>query len=322
MAAFLADEPFDAPNLIYEAHWDGLRSLLLLRDGQVRFLNRTGRDLTPYFPEIRGAEEALKAREAVLDGAIVVLTGGKPDPEAAQERLNVSLPVQRSNPKSPAVYIAFDLLMLDGTSLLGEKLRRRKELLKGILRQTPHLVLGTWVPRTGEAFLKQVNKVGIKAVVGKDVDSVYEPGARSRSWLRMQRTKEQDCVICGFTEGMGRREGLLGAIVLGVYRDGKLTHAGQVGSGFDHPTLIQIHRKLAPLVTDEPPFDEIPRIERSVTWARPELVCEVQYQEWTADRKLRSPRFVRLRDQDPERCEVVEVAAKPRPDEVLESLSA
>lgn len=323
MTAYLADEPFDSSELIYEARWDGRRVMLAVRNGDARLLDRTGRDLSIHFPEIMACRDAIGAREALVDGMIIALSGGRPSPAALEARLRGGATEQAlDSRREPAVFVAFDILLLDGEPLFEAKLGRRKELLKGILRQTPNLVLGTWVRGSGRAFLKQVGKVGIRGVVAKDLDSPYLPGSRSRSWLRMQRIKEQDCAICGFTEGMGRREGLLGSLVLGVWRDGHLVHAGQVGSGFDHATVIDLRRKLEPAITRERPFDDPLKTDRVVTWVTPRYTCEVQYQEWTADRKLRSPRFVRLRDKPIEYCDVEELGAAVTGERLPDALSA
>lgn len=322
MGVYLADEPFDSSDLIYEACWDGLRTMLTVHRGQARLLDRQCRDVSARFPEIADVPASVAASDTVIDGMIIVLTGGRPNAEALNQRLAGPRSVADGRKYEPAVFVAFDLLMLAGRPLLDVKLSRRKELLKGILRQTPNLVLGTWVRGSGQAFLRQVGKVGIRGIVAKDLESTYESGIRSRSWLRMQRIKEQDCVICGFTEGMGRRAGLLGSLVLGVWRDGELVHAGQVGSGFDHQTVIDLHQRLAPLATEALPFQGAPKTDRAVTWVSPQLVCEVQYQEWTPDRKLRSPRFVRLRNKPADCCEVEEVPVAAGESEAAAALSA
>ncbi len=158
------------------------------------------------------------------------------------------------------------------------------------------------------AFFGKVSQLGLHGVVAKEKDSQYLPGQRSVHWLKVVQNKVQDCVICGFTEGQGRRAGLLGALVLGVYRGPALLHVGQVGSGFDDETLSALHAKLTQRGTGPCPFGEAPRTGRPTRWLQPELSAEVQYTEWTPDLKLRGPRFVTLREDKPgQECQIEEL---------------
>ena len=310
MLASLAAEPFDSSTHIYEVKWEGVRCLAFIKRGQVRLQSRRLVDITAQYPEMVDLWQSLNASSALLDGVLLVIENGRPSPMKSLQREYVTDPVQARHlaAVSPAVFVVFDVLYIDGQEIMSRPLLERKELLRTVVSQTSQLVLGTWVSEKGIALLNQVSRLGLSGVVAKEKQSAYTPGYRSPHWLKMQRFKMQDCVICGYTAGQGRREGLLGSLVLGVYHRGQLLHIGQVGSGYNHETLCHLYDLLSRRRTDVCPFRILPRIERPVTWVEPELICEVQYVEWTPDCKLRSPRFVRLRhNKRREDCQIEEV---------------
>ncbi|TAK33841.1 MAG: DNA ligase [Chloroflexota bacterium] len=310
MLACLTTQVFDSPKHIFEAKWDGIRCMAYLSEEGTRLLDRTGDDISGRYPELLSLHRQINtASEVVLDGEIIVSISGKPDARALARRNQsderTSAVLARSQ---PALFIAFDVLRTDGRLLTRFPLLERKDMLCRMVQQGNHLVLGTWIDERGSAFFKKINHLGLHGVVAKEKSSQYLPGQRSALWLKILKTKVQDCVVCGFTEGQGRRAGLLGSLVLGTYRGSSLLHVGQVGSGFDNETLAALHAKLVQRESPICPFAEMPRTARPTHWLRPELVAEVQYIEWTPDLKLRGPRFLSLRKDKPvQECEIEEM---------------
>ena len=309
MLACLTTQVFDSPRHIFEAKWDGIRCMAYLSRERTRLVDRSGLDLSGRFPELQSLHRQLTISEGVLDGEIIVPISGKPDVRALTRRREADKRISAALSRSvPALFVAFDVLRTDGKLVMRLPLLERKDLLRRMVNQGRHLVLGTWIDERGGAFFSKVSELGLHGVVAKEKSSQYLPGQRSVNWLKIVKNKVQDCVVCGFTEGQGRRMSLLGALALGIYRGSSLLHVGQVGSGFDDETLTALHAKLARQETAPCPFEETPRTGRPTRWLRPELVAEVQYTEWTPDLKLRGPRFLTLReDKPPRECEIEEM---------------
>jgi bifunctional non-homologous end joining protein LigD len=292
--ATLVDEAPQGTDWAHETKWDGVRLLAILDDGEVRLVTRNEKDWAARVPQVAQALAKLPAKQAVLDGEVVVLDS------KGISRFQL---LQRTflQPTQPPIYVAFDLLFLDGEDLRPLPLRERKERLRKLLpdrKATGLLRRSDFVLGAGERVFDQACKSGLEGIVSKRVDAPYV-GGRGRDWCKTKCVQRQEFVIAGYTESeASARE--LGALVVGVHdRGGKLKPAGKVGSGFDGPLLDQLRRRLAPLEIDESPFDgAAPRIPR-VHWVKPELVAEIKFTEWTADGSLRHPVFVGLRDDKP-----------------------
>lgn len=298
MLATLVDRPFSAEGWMFELKYDGVRALASIAGGAVKLTGRSGRDETARYPELQRIAAAVHAADAILDGEIVVFDAeGRPSFERLQSRINVSrqADIERAARENPAAYVAFDILRLDGRGLTPTSLRIRKKTLRDVIRDSPALIFADHVENAGEEFFEQVRRRGIEGVMAKRADSSYQAGRRSRDWLKIKAWQTQACVIAGFTSGQGRRKEHLGALILGVMRDGTLTHCGHVGTGFDDRMLRSLREQLDARVAGRAPFAKPPRTTEPATWVRPELVCEVRFADWTSAGILRHPAFVGLR---------------------------
>jgi len=299
--------PSDA-KWIYEVKWDGVRALCYIQNGHVRMVSRNGNVIDRQYPELSILPHHIKAQTAIVDGEIAALNErGVPSFELLQRRINVSdaSSVATLARHHPVVFYAFDLLYLDGRDLRGLALIERKRLLKEALR--PNDVVRYSEHFTdGQALFEAAKQQGVEGIVGKKVSSFYE-SRRSGDWVKYKVHSSDSFLLCGFTEGARDH---FGALVLGTQDGGKLKWAGNVGTGFDRKTMKAIYEKLVPLAIDKCPLEPDKNLPRKdVTWVRPELVCEVEFANWTEDGRLRAPVWKGFRtDVDPndvERAEVV-----------------
>jgi bifunctional non-homologous end joining protein LigD len=309
MLAVTIGEPFSRPGWVFELKYDGVRALATLRDGRVHLRARSGREETSRYPDLAGMAGAVAAESAVLDGEIVALDAeGRPSFERLQRRINVSdaRQVGRAAAEVPASFVAFDLVYLDGHDLRDLPLELRKRLLRDRLTDTAEVRYADHVEEEGEALFAAIRERDLEGMVAKRADSRYEGGRRSPSWLKVKAWCEQDCVIYGLTAGRGGRQGSVGSVVLGVFDEGRLVHAGLAGSGLDEEAIADLRRRLEPLRLDRCPLQPPPPLPPSVqpvTWVRPELVASVRFSAWTAGGTMRHPVFRGLRpDLTPEDC--------------------
>ncbi|MBB5856042.1 non-homologous end-joining DNA ligase [Amycolatopsis umgeniensis] len=293
----------------YEYKWDGYRCCLrVARDGETRLTSRRGLDITATYPDVTG--EALDGREAVLDGEIVVLDDqGRPSFPLLQTR-HLRTPDASLLERSPVHFFAFDVLLLDGTTLLDEPYAARRELLTS-LGGGDRLVIPpgyTDDDISPDQLLEVVRQHGLEGLIAKKLDSRYHPGKRTRQWIKRALWHSQEVVIGGWRPGEGRRSGTLGALLLGAHDEsGDLRYVGDVGTGFSDKVLEDLHARLTPLERKTPPFaSEVPRERaRRVHWVAPELVGEVVHRNWTPDGRLRHTTWRGLRsDKAPEDVKV------------------
>jgi bifunctional non-homologous end joining protein LigD len=303
MMAVLERAPFDAEGWLYEVKWDGHRCLAAL--GQAtRLTSRTGRDVTTQFPELIDMHRQLAARNAVVDGEVVALDrDGRPSFQRMQDRFHRSAEeLARHRDRVPIQFLAFDLLWLDGTSLLDLPMVERRARLGEVFVETSRLRLSQPVEGGGTALFEQVERLGLEGLIAKRAASPYRPGRRSPDWRKVKTKRHQDCVIVGWTPGKGMRASTLGSLLLAVYDDGHPRYVGNVGTGFSHTFLAELLAELRARETAKRPVDPDPGM-RGTHWVRPELVCEVEYQSWTDDGRLRAASFKGLRlDKLPQDC--------------------
>ncbi|QUR68792.1 ATP-dependent DNA ligase [Mycobacterium spongiae] len=271
----------------FEGKWDGYRLLVEVDHKNFRLRSRSGRDVTTEYPELRSLAADLADHHAVFDGEVVALDdAGVPSFNELQNRVRATR-IQ---------FWAFDLLYLDGRSLLRARYSDRRKLLE-TLGKASDLIVPELLPGDGKRALEYSNNRGWEGVIAKKRDSSYQPGRRSSSWLKDKHWKTQEVVIGGWRAGEGGRSGAIGSLLLGIPDGQGLHFAGRVGTGFTERDLANLKTILAPLHTDESPFDELlPAGDaKGVTFVEPTLVGEVRYSEWTPDERLRQSSWRGLR---------------------------
>jgi bifunctional non-homologous end joining protein LigD len=314
--------PRDERKWSFEIKWDGVRAIAYVQPGRIRLESRNLNEITDTYPELRGLVGALGMHEAVLDGEIVAFDESdpahpRPSFERLQRRMHVTSPnaVRRLMKTTPVVYAMFDLLYLDGRSLLELPYSERRERLEALELSGPAWRVPAAHPGAGKALLEATRKQGLEGVVAKRLDTRYEPGRRTGAWLKIKNTLRQEMVIAGWLPGEGRRTDRIGALLMGVYEDGRLRYAGRVGTGFTEKTLDDLRRRLGPLKRDTSPFEEgggRVRIPREAVFVEPRLVAEIEFREWTSERVMRAPSFKGLReDKDPREVVVEDGGAAP-----------
>ncbi|SBS79274.1 conserved hypothetical protein [uncultured Mycobacterium sp.] len=271
----------------FEGKFDGYRLLMEIDHGRLRLQSRSGRDLTADYPQLQSLAADLADHDVILDGEVVALDAdGVPNFGEMQNRVRATR----------IEFWAFDILRLDGRSLLKAKYRDRRKVLETFAEGTD-LIVPPLIDGDGPDAIEFSRKKKWEGVVAKKWDSTYQPGRRSAAWIKDKNWNTQEAVIGGWREGNGGRSSGIGALLLGIPDDGGLRFIGRVGTGFSEKELTRLKEILAPLHTDESPFGApLPRLDaKGVTYVRPELVGEVRYGEWTSDGRLRHPSWRGLR---------------------------
>jgi bifunctional non-homologous end joining protein LigD len=303
MLAGAGDLPGREEKWSFEVKWDGVRAIAYVQPGRLRLESRNLNEITETYPEVRGILRDLGMREAVFDGEIVAFgDDGRPSFERLQRRINVSSAsaVRRLAVSTPVVYAIFDLLFLDGHSLMALPYEQRRTRLEELGLGGPAWRVPAAHPGRGSALLDATEAQGLEGVVAKRLDSRYEPGRRTGAWIKIKHVRRQELVICGWLPGEGRRAERIGALLMGYWTDdGRLAYAGRVGTGFTERTLTELARRLAPLRRADSPFDAAPKLPRNAVYAEPELVAEVEFREWTTEGVMRAPSFKGLRSDKP-----------------------
>ncbi|NUS63525.1 MAG: DNA ligase [Saccharothrix sp.] len=288
------------PGWAFEFKWDGVRAVAYVRGGRVRAMTRNDLEVSATYPEVGALTTLLGEHEAVLDGEIVALGARKqPDFGRLQSRMHVARPGADLLVRVPVVYYVFDLLHVDGRSLLGVPYAQRREELAalGLDGRAEVRVPPSFTDVDGSDVLAVAEDYGLEGVVAKRVTSRYEPGRRSTAWVKVPLLRTQEVLIGGWRPGDGRRAGTIGSLLLGVPSDDGLRYVGKVGTGFTHSALLALQERLEPLARRGSPFvDQVPADHaRRAHWVRPELVGEVEYRTWTADGRLRHSSWRGLR---------------------------
>jgi bifunctional non-homologous end joining protein LigD len=298
MLATLTDERFSRRGWLFEPKLDGERCLAFGRGDAVRLLSRNQIRLNERYPEIVEAFLGQRAVAFIADGEIVTFDGDVTSFAKLQQRLQVAHPSTDLRRKVRVWLYLFDLLYVDRYDIRKVPLRDRKQLLHGTFHFHDSLRFAEHRETEGEVYYHEACRRGWEGVIAKDGESIYVSG-RTRAWLKFKCTHKQEFVIGGYTDPHGGRIGF-GALLVGVYERGRLVYAGKVGTGFDYGMLQRLRKQLAQLETTTTPFvgDGLPR--RDVHWAKPRLVAQIGFTEWTPGGKLRHPRFLGLReDKDP-----------------------
>jgi bifunctional non-homologous end joining protein LigD len=285
-----------------EMKWDGVRALAFISGGRLRLVSRTGKDISATYPDLAGLGGAVTASQALLDGEIVAFTDGRPDFEALQPRMHVSSAdaAYRLSSTIPVSYLAFDALHSGGVGLTSLSYLERRKILDTIISNGPRWLAPPNFPGPDLDAVRAASVAnGLEGVVVKRLDSVYEPGARPGTWLKVKNELRQEVVVAGWKPGQGNRTGLVGSLLVGVHSDtGALLYAGHVGTGFSDPVLRMLTRRLEALRRPDSPFDgPVPaEYARPAVWVEPRLVIDVEFHRWTRAGRMRAPAYRGLRD--------------------------
>ncbi len=298
---------------LYEIKFDGWRALALKGSTETRLLSRNENDLTTNFPEIAEAITTLPPRSAVLDGELVALD------ENGRSSFQLLQSYDSGEARPPLYFYAFDLLAQDGTDLRKTPLEERKARLQELLADSPEAL--RYSPSLGndaEALMPQIRLHRLEGLIGKRAGSNYETGRRSGTWIKLKLQNEQEFVVGGYTNPTGGRPHI-GALIIGYYEGKKLLCAGKVGTGFDAKTLRDLHAEFSKIKTETCPFANLPEqsagrwlqgitpaVMKRCHWIKPTTVCQVKFNEWTRDNRLRQPVYLGLRQDKPARTVVRE----------------
>lgn len=291
MAATLVPEPFDDPDWLFEMKWDGFRMEAVLRNGDVRAWTRGRQDARMYFGPLLAGRDWIAAREAIVDGEVVALDEhGRSDFALLQQRIKGSRTSDHS--ADGVTYQVFDLLYLNGSSLLDAPLEERQGLLREHLSGDPAVRFGDHVVGAGRAFFETARSLEAEGIVAKLRSSRYEPGRRSPAWQKIKIRPEQELIVGGWTTGQGPAADLA-ALLVGVLDGGELHYVGKVGTGFNRQTRDDLLAQLQKLRTEETPFHPAPPrpVARSAIWVRPKLVIRADFAGWTGDGQVRQASF-------------------------------
>ncbi len=283
---------------VYEVKWDGMRAVVSVEDHVVRLQSANGKDATASFPELEGLGPSLGVASAVLDGEIVAFDDqGRPSFGRLQQRMHVAdrrAAAARAE-LVPCMLALFDLLALDGRSLVGLPWSERRRLLEDLVEPGPHWQVPA-VHTDGRGLLDAATANELEGIIAKRVDSTYHPGGRTREWVKVKVRRRQEFVVGGWAPGKGNRGGRIGGLLVGYHEEPgspPLRYAGRVGSGLGQAELGLLEEQFSDMVVAACPFDPAPPRAHAVdaVWVRPELVVEVEYAEWTTEGRLRHPTY-------------------------------
>jgi bifunctional non-homologous end joining protein LigD len=297
MLATLTDRRDFGEDWLLERKLDGERCVARQEAGEVRLESRTGKELTRIYPEVSAAVAAQRPRQMLLDGEVVAYDGDQTSFSRLQQRLGVAKPSPEQMAAYPVVYCVFDVLELDGEDLTGRPLLERRTRLAEAVRPSAALQLSEAWREDSERRFAEACRSGWEGLMAKRADAPYTRG-RSKDWLKLKCSWEQEFVIGGFTDPAGSRTDF-GALLVGYHHDGRLLYAGKVGTGYSAAMLRELGARLRDLEAPESPFLDARPIPRGTHWTRPQLVAQIGFAEWTADGRLRQPRFRGMRDDKP-----------------------
>src|SRR5690349_12552905 len=290
MLATLVAAPFDGAEWLFEIKWDGFRVECIVDGDEARLWTRGEQDAARYFGDFLSPATWIEAKQAIVDGEVIALDdAGEPDFALLQERIK-----GRASPATagPFLYEVFDLLFLDGRSLLDEPLEERRRVLASVLRADPRVRMSEHIETDGLAFFEAARVRGLEGIMAKRRTSPYLPGRRTLDWQKIKIRPEQELVVGGWTRGTGKAVDL-GALLVGVYDHGQLRYAGKVGAGFTGAVRDELLAALGPLAADGSPFATPPprAVSRQALWLRPELVIRAEFAGWTGDGLVRQAAF-------------------------------
>jgi bifunctional non-homologous end joining protein LigD len=297
MLATSVEKPPKGDGWLYEVKWDGYRAIAAVRGGDATLTSRNANDLTERFPTVaRALERVVRTPDCVLDGEVCALDeDGRATFSAMQQGLA----------GTSYIYVAFDVLEVDGEPQIDLPLVERRARLERLLDRRNRVVQLSEGFEDGEALFAAAKEQRFEGIVAKRADSPYRPGKRTREWLKVKARESQEFVIVGYTKGQGRRSRSFGSLVLAVRRADELEWVGNVGTGFSEAEIQRLLSLLEPLERDDPPLPHVPKMPKvrktDIVWVEPRLVAQVEFAQWTHDGHLRAPVYSGLReDKEPE----------------------
>lgn len=301
MLAKTATKPFSSKDWFYEVKWDGFRAISYVGKN-LSIRSRNQKELKKNFPELRELQHL--AKNIIVDGEIVIITKGKVDFHTLQERGHLSsfADIQKQAAEHPATYIVFDILEKNGRNITNLPLVKRKKILKESLKEGKNIFVADFIAENGKEFYRLALKKNLEGIMAKKKNSIYEEGFRSPDWLKIKKINTSDCVILGYTKGKHSRGKTFGAVILGLYdKNGNPVFVGKVGTGFSEESIRNLMSKFKKLKINTPLLTI--KSSEILTWVKPKLVAEIDYQVITNNNRLRMPRFKRLRDDKlPKQC--------------------
>lgn len=266
----------------YEVKWDGYRAVATVSEGRLFLRSRRGIDLLPTFAEVEELVELVGDRDVVLDGEVIALDStGRPNFQLLQGR-------SRSENSARVQLMLFDVLHLDGRSLVKEPYSERRALLEGLLEDGSIVHVPPTFDEDQDTAIRTSRQLKLEGVMAKRKDSIYQPGRRARTWVKIKHQASQDVVVVGWRPGQGNRSKTIGSLLVAVPEDGELVYAGRVGSGFTDRELRETLEKLRKIERKTPKVDDVPREDAAdARWVSPVYVGEVTFAEWSNDNRLR-----------------------------------
>ena len=288
-----------------EPKLDGQRVMAIVEDGGVALTNRRGGDITPTFPELGELAGALPGRAAVLDGEVVTFDAqGRSSFQRLQRRMHVARPGARLVAECPVVFVAFDVLWLDGVSLVERSQEERRAVLDDLALVGPSWQTAPVLDASPSELLDACSALGLEGFMAKRRDARYQPGRRSAAWWKVKCVRRREFVVGGWSAGQGGRASNIGSLALGCFdvrpeeaerrgRPARLLYVGQAGSGLTEAMIAQLRRLFDQISETTSPFAFPP--PQPLNFVRPLLVVEVAYTEVTGDGLLRQPSVKGLR---------------------------
>lgn len=301
--------PADIDNWAFEIKWDGIRVILYYQNRKSILLSRNLLDISLQYPEIAAFQPAPHLSSLILDGEIIATDeNGHPSFSLLQHRMGLSAAanIAKMQQRIPVTYMIFDLLELNGQSLLNQTFSERRKQLAQLTVPGEHWQVSPY-HANGKDLQEACRRLGLEGIVAKRLDSPYLPGKRPGTWIKIKNQRRQELIIGGWTAGKGKRRGKIGALLVGYYDQAetgktapKLHYAGSVGTGFTESLLDELYKRLSPLCRESNPFEETPPKLNTVQFVNPVLVGEFEFTEWTPALTLRHPSFKGLRfDKNP-----------------------
>ncbi len=292
MLATISRQNLYKEDWLYEVKYDGYRVLVKIQNGKSKLFSRNGNNFSDKFQSLTDELKTIKDT-VILDGEVVI-----------ENHLGVSvfqlLQNYQTTKQGILKYYVFDMLYLNGHSVVHLPLLHRKELLKAFFENYSfrEIFLSEYQKGGGQELFEKLSANGYEGIIGKDPESTYLEGKRADTWLKIKASKIQEAVICGYTSPQNSRK-YFGSIILGIYKGINLQYIGNCGTGFTDASLKVLYNEFKKLATPYSPFETSPKLNRTkgnANWIKPELVCNIKFLEWTQNEHLRNPVFMGLQN--------------------------